>query len=166
MGKVECKYRYFTKNEGVNDETIIYQNWNNLVDDKALITQEFVDVECTKKNSLIGGSYVYQWATVIPKKQNIEKLEILEEDPEHPSVIMIGLDSMSRGNFIRQLPKTYKFLQNNEFTDLLSHVKVMDNTYGNWLAIMSGKSGTSTKVRCWSIYIDLLMYIHLSGIPQ
>ncbi|KAE9555607.1 hypothetical protein FO519_001185 [Halicephalobus sp. NKZ332] len=143
--KVECKYRYFTRHEGFDDKNIIYQNWTNLKDGKALMEQEFVEVECNKKGSLIGGSYVYQWSTVIPKKRNLKGLEILEESEEHPSVIMIGLDSMSRGNFIRQLPETYKFLEKNGFIDLLSHVKVMDNTYGNWLAIMAGKSGTSTK---------------------
>ena len=120
------------------------------------MTQEFVEVECSLKGSLFKGNYVYQWSTLIPKKKNIDNLEIADETVEHPSVIMIGLDSMSRGNFVRQLPKTYKFLQKNGFTDLVSHVKVMDNTFGNWLAIMTGKSGTSTKVCFWSFIYEFV----------
>ncbi|XP_021941338.1 uncharacterized protein LOC110840547 isoform X2 [Zootermopsis nevadensis] len=60
-------------------------------------------------------------------------------DINHPSVLIFGLDSMSRLNFIRQLPKTYHFL-----TDVLGAIvfkgmtKTGDNTFPNMMALLSG----------------------------
>jgi hypothetical protein len=65
---------------------------------------------------------------------------------ERPSVIMIGVDSQSRSNFIRQLPQTYELLNRWGFVDMKSHVKVHDNTFVNLLAVLLGKRGTSYKV--------------------
>jgi len=58
---------------------------------------------------------------------------------EHPSVLIFGIDSMSRLNFIRQLPKTYHVL-----TKVLDAVvfkgmtKIGDNTFPNVMALLSG----------------------------
>jgi hypothetical protein len=60
-------------------------------------------------------------------------------DINHPSVLIFGLDSMSRLNFIRQLPKTYHFL-----TSVLDAIvfkgmtKTGDNTFPNMMALLSG----------------------------
>lgn len=57
---------------------------------------------------------------------------------------MLGLDSMSRQNFIRQMPKTHARMHKMGFVDMLGHVKIHDNTYGNLMAILTGKRGVST----------------------
>jgi hypothetical protein len=60
-------------------------------------------------------------------------------DVDHPSVLIFGLDSMSRLNFIRQLPRTYHVL-----TDVLGAIvftgmtKSGDNTFPNMMALLSG----------------------------
>lgn len=64
---------------------------------------------------------------------------------------MIGLDSMSRSNFIRQLPLTYRTLQALDFVDMMNHVKIGDNTYVNWVAILTGKRGVSSRVNYFKI---------------
>uniref|UniRef100_A0AC34QR95 Uncharacterized protein n=1 Tax=Panagrolaimus sp. JU765 TaxID=591449 RepID=A0AC34QR95_9BILA len=154
--KVNCDYRYFFKNEGVDDDNLEYDEWATLGEKGVKLAKEFVEVNCVKlakefvevncvTKSILSGSYTYHWAHLKPKTANIKKQPILEESIEKPSVIMIGLDSMSRSNFVRQLPHTYQYLQENGFIDLQSHVKVADNTFNNWLAILTGKLGTKTR---------------------
>uniref|UniRef100_A0AC35F4D2 Uncharacterized protein n=1 Tax=Panagrolaimus sp. PS1159 TaxID=55785 RepID=A0AC35F4D2_9BILA len=142
---VKCRYRYFERNEGIDDEKIRYLEWMDF-EKSFKMEKEFVEVECSKNGRIsFGKSYRFQWATIIPKENNLANLPVENEILEHPSVIMIGLDSMSKGNFIRQLPETYKELEKMNFIQMNGHVKVMDNTFGNWLAIMTGKSSTSTR---------------------
>ncbi|XP_059474303.1 uncharacterized protein LOC132195978 isoform X2 [Neocloeon triangulifer] len=55
------------------------------------------------------------------------------------NVLIIVLDSMSRLNFIRQLPKTYKFLVESLGSVVMQGLtKVGDNTYPNMLSMLSG----------------------------
>uniref|UniRef100_A0A7E4VEC5 Sulfatase domain-containing protein n=1 Tax=Panagrellus redivivus TaxID=6233 RepID=A0A7E4VEC5_PANRE len=138
-----CQYRYFTRKEGTDDENLDYGNWIAMEGTSVKLEKEFVEVEC--KTGMLGAAYRYQWFHVIPKVVNVAKKKIATESTEHPSVIMIGLDSMSRGNFVRQLPKTHKLLDKLNFTEMRGHVKVMDNTFGNWMAILTGKASTSTR---------------------
>lgn len=53
---------------------------------------------------------------------------------------------MSRGNFVRQMQKTYKYMKEAGFIDMEGHMKIHDNTYGNLLAILTGKRGVGVKV--------------------
>ncbi|CAD6196464.1 unnamed protein product [Caenorhabditis auriculariae] len=74
-----------------------------------------------------------------------EFFEVEESTEDQPSVVVIGFDSMSRGNFVRQLPKTHKTMRKMGFVDMLGHVKVGDNTYANLGAVLFGKRTTSTR---------------------
>ncbi len=78
---------------------------------------------------------------------NMNFSTILPTNVDHPSVVMFGIDSMSRSNFIRQLPKTYAQLQKMGFIDMLGHVKVAENTYPNWAAMLTGRRLEATKVK-------------------
>lgn len=60
-------------------------------------------------------------------------------DTDRPSVLIFGLDSMSRLNFIRQLPKTYHFLTNVlDAIVFKGMTKTGDNTFPNMMALLSG----------------------------
>lgn len=80
-------------------------------------------------------------------KTAVCELRLFEEESDgYPSVIMFGLDSMSRSNFIRTLPKFHERLKSIGFTDMTGHVKIADNTFQNWAAILTGKRASSTRV--------------------
>jgi hypothetical protein len=72
----------------------------------------------------------------------------------HPSVLIFGLDSMSRSNFIRQLPETHAQMQTMGFVDMLGHVKIGDNSYVNWVAILAGKRATMTRASGENIHFQ------------
>ncbi|XP_054706526.1 uncharacterized protein LOC129216339 [Uloborus diversus] len=75
---------------------------------------------------------------IIPRTLNSEQLE--RNNTRH-NVLIIGIDSLSRLSFIRQLPKTYKFLKEtlNAYV-FRGMTKIGDNTFPNLAAILTGKS--------------------------
>lgn len=66
------------------------------------------------------------------------------------NVLIIGLDSVSRLNFHRQMPLTLAFLQNKlEAIEFLGYYKVGDNTFPNLISILSGLNETELSKSCW-----------------
>ncbi|CAG7829709.1 unnamed protein product [Allacma fusca] len=55
-----------------------------------------------------------------------------------PNVLILGLDSVSRLNMIRSLPKLKNFLEANDFVEMKGYTKVGDNTFPNMMAAMGG----------------------------
>lgn len=64
----------------------------------------------------------------------------LSQDDKELGVAVIGLDSMSRLNFMRQLSQSYRFLTKNlEGVVLLGFNKVGENTYPNLIPMLTGR---------------------------
>ncbi|XP_076067287.1 uncharacterized protein LOC143040300 [Oratosquilla oratoria] len=83
------------------------------------------------------------------KEKESEGRNSSEEAEKIPySVIIFGLDSMSRSNMRRFMPQTFKLLQNKRALDLRGFNKVADNTYPNLVAVLSGKSGSWMDKNC------------------
>lgn len=57
-------------------------------------------------------------------------------------MLFVGIDSISRLNFIRMLPKTYHFLKDNNWVEFLGYNKVADNTFPNLMALFTGMNET------------------------
>ncbi|KAH8333614.1 hypothetical protein KR059_001201 [Drosophila kikkawai] len=62
-----------------------------------------------------------------------------------PSVIMYGIDSLSRINLRRTMPKVFSFLQSAGWYEMQGYNKVADNSFPNILAILSGYSAEAAK---------------------
>lgn len=67
-----------------------------------------------------------------------------------PSVLFVGIDSISRLNFIRAMPKSNEFLANDTETwfPLLGYNKIGDNTFPNLMAIFTGYNSTEAYKIC------------------
>ncbi|XP_022230852.2 uncharacterized protein LOC111079843 [Drosophila obscura] len=65
--------------------------------------------------------------------------------PRKPSVIMYGIDSLSRINLRRTMPKVHKFLQGPGWYEMQGYNKVADNSFPNLFAILSGYSPDTAK---------------------
>uniref|UniRef100_A0A914VLG4 Uncharacterized protein n=1 Tax=Plectus sambesii TaxID=2011161 RepID=A0A914VLG4_9BILA len=159
---LKCKYRTFGHNSGIDDKNVKYGDWVEFDQSSSLITSDLVEVECTQ-GILDSKSYRYHWSQVVKRDTSvITKQPFLPNDAQHLSVLAFGMDSMSRSNVLRQLPKTYKSLQKMGFIDLNGHVKVGDNTVINWIAILTGKIGASTREfasewqEVWGVFYDNL----------
>jgi hypothetical protein len=63
-------------------------------------------------------------------------------------VLFVGIDSISKMNLVRTMPKTYEFLRGRDFYDLKGYTKIGDNTFPNWMAILTGKAWTQIYEHC------------------
>lgn len=119
---------------------------------------EFILVRCNIKKKGSKGKEVYSnmHATIPMKPQVITKLISKQMQQKNDSeakgklsVLFIGLDSMSRLNFIRTMPKTASHLHRNGWFELRGYNKVADNTFPNLMAILTGLNLDQIKKTCW-----------------
>ena len=56
--------------------------------------------------------------------------------------MLIGLDSISRLNFLRHMNQTRKFLESHGFIPLLGYHKVGENSFPNVMPMFTGRPST------------------------
>ncbi|XP_059147195.1 uncharacterized protein LOC131934942 [Physella acuta] len=113
------------------------------------VTHDYVVVVCyTKYSRVISRSYL----TFIRKKPNLEselkaKYEAhveLHAPKETLSVMMVGIDAMSKNNFQRAMPKTRNFLlETMKAVELYKHNKFGQNTFPNVVGLLTGSNEES-----------------------
>ncbi|CAI5450988.1 unnamed protein product [Caenorhabditis angaria] len=149
ISNMKCSKTQIQHNEGVSDNDVLFGKLVELDFSSGLsfpIKDEFFEINCESTRFFGKNSYKKHFAQIVPKiEENLKMKKIELESEQYPSVIMIGMDSMSHSNFIRQMPLTMKLLEKWNFVDLKGHMKIHDNTYGNTIAILTGKRGTSVK---------------------
>ncbi|XP_020299718.1 uncharacterized protein LOC109863692 [Pseudomyrmex gracilis] len=64
------------------------------------------------------------------------------------SVLVLGIDSVSRLNFYRTMPKTEKYLRETGWIGLKGYNKIGDNTFPNLMAILTGQTPQQAYSRC------------------
>lgn len=64
------------------------------------------------------------------------------------SVLMFGMDSVSRLNFHRSMPLTSQYLQEKRWIELRGYNKIGDNTFPNLMAILTGQNESVAQSRC------------------
>lgn len=69
-------------------------------------------------------------------------------DDNKPNVILIGIDSISRLNIYRTMPKTVKYLHEIDFIEYKGYNKVEDNTFPNLMAILTGNNMSKIIEEC------------------
>ncbi|XP_067644033.1 uncharacterized protein [Eurosta solidaginis] len=71
-----------------------------------------------------------------------------QSDTKPPSILMIGIDSISRVNLIRSMPQTAQYLYDNDWFELTGYNKIDDNTFPNLMALLAGYNKTITNTKC------------------
>ncbi|CAL7949038.1 unnamed protein product [Xylocopa violacea] len=146
--EIDCCWRPFwrMKNE---DNIITYDNECFKFKNSAVVNTEFVKVECSRNDEVIYKDY----HAFVPRFHSVEqkcaKARVASPTSDHLSVLIIGLDSVSRLNFHRMMPKTVHALQNLEAVEMLGYTKVADNTYPNLVPVLSGLSEAELHDLCW-----------------
>lgn len=64
------------------------------------------------------------------------------------SVLVLGIDSVSRLNFYRAMPKTEKYLSETGWIGLKGYNKIGDNTFPNLMAILTGQTPQQAYLQC------------------
>lgn len=96
-----------------------------------------VTVKCTiksKKKKIYENAY----APVTITKNVRKKLDNFNNATRQLSVLIVGIDSISRLSFIRALPNTYRYVEENDWVPLKGYNKIGDNTFPNVMAILTG----------------------------
>ncbi|BFF90449.1 uncharacterized protein DMAD_08971 [Drosophila madeirensis] len=65
-----------------------------------------------------------------------------------PSVLLWGIDSLSRMNFELTMPQTYKYFREQPWYELQGYNKMGDNTFPNLMAILTGFNQTRSYSKC------------------
>ncbi|XP_023313042.1 uncharacterized protein LOC111693128 [Anoplophora glabripennis] len=109
--------------------------------DQTIISYPFIKVKCFN-----WFRYVYSnvHATVLPTKHEVaHKIDRTNRF----SVLVIGMDSISKLNLRRTMPKTYTYLEQH-FHGLKGYNKIGDNTFPNLMAILTGQSESQLSKSC------------------
>ncbi|XP_065199485.1 uncharacterized protein LOC135831139 [Planococcus citri] len=106
---------------------------------------EYIYVECTSRNKRKKLSYKNIHSMVIEKQTSPPKQAT---DPIKYSVLFFGIDSISRLNLIRTMPKTVQYLKEKQWLQLEGYNKIGDNTFPNLVAALSGMNVTQFRSSC------------------
>ncbi|GFY77573.1 uncharacterized protein TNIN_300841 [Trichonephila inaurata madagascariensis] len=102
------------------------------------LKDEFLVVKCTMQEF----PNLTQFIPLVPIKPEVENVKSkikssLEDDPLN--LIIVGIDSVSKLNFLRHFRKTHRFLKENlSFFELNGYTKVADNTFPNLVPLLTG----------------------------
>ena len=123
------------------------------------LPSEVLRVHCTiHVNKTLKIKKKYHFVKPFPLKTHSNKTARKEQywktvrqssSPLPPSVIIIGIDSVSRNHFLRSMPETHKFLMENDFVDMRGYTKIGRNTFPNAMAFLGGMYADSKKWPCW-----------------
>ena len=119
--------------------------------------EEFILVRCFKTTKRGTKRNVYKNThAVVPVKREVE-LKLNKYNSERSivdekllSILVLGLDSVSRLNLLRTMPKTVHYLRHSGWLELLGYNKVGENTLPNLVAILMGRSQDQLKKQCWA----------------
>lgn len=117
---------------------------------------EIVHVSCrsTDKSKKGKKNHIYEniHAIVNPLKvqDHFNITELIDSDfhSRKLSVLVLGIDSVSRLNFLRSLPKTEKYLRESGWSNLRGYNKMGDNTFPNLMAILTGQNSSTAYSKC------------------
>lgn len=133
-----CCYKVITRKKPKPSE---YDFWYQTSDCTRLpasmnMEHEYVRVHCF--NHVIKIYDDIFWF-VLSKVDKVQKVAIKPQ----LNVLIIGMDSCSRSNLHRQMPKTLKYLQELNFIELMGYNKVEINTYPNLVPLLTGRSAAN-----------------------
>lgn len=112
--------------------------------------QQFVMVKCTIPKIWKNKEVYTNLHARVPIRKHIEPKLKKNITPEQQrlSVLVVGIDSISRLNFIRAMPKTVTYLQKTGWIEMKGYNKMDDNTFPNLMAILTGMNYTQVRNTC------------------
>lgn len=148
-GSVEyCAYTpiYRPMDEPTHNNYLRYLDETEPFNDSIKVNHEFVRVNCYDRGDT--SVYINFHAFIQPMNKTKTKLYnerfikhvIRKKVTERLNVLMVGMDSVSRLSFIRQMVKTKQFLEEELGAfDMMGYNKVADNTFINIVPMTLGK---------------------------
>ncbi|XP_068156539.1 uncharacterized protein [Drosophila tropicalis] len=97
--------------------------------------------ECRKKKK----ANIWQKDAFSFVHPNVKSLPATER---RPSVLLWGIDSISRMNFQRTMPHMFEYLRGQHWFELQGYNKMADNTFPNLMAVLTGMNNTRSYDQC------------------
>ncbi|GFT91730.1 uncharacterized protein NPIL_97101 [Nephila pilipes] len=145
--EIVCKYMEISRaRDGISDDAIGIGPQHAFIDEVE-IEVEFIKVICYDLN----GTEIYEeYHSFIHNKPKVEKRCKKHNEPGY-SVLIIGVDAMSRLNMHRQLKKTSRYLIDNmDAVEMFGFNKVGDNTFPNLVPLLVGYDERELPQVCWN----------------
>ncbi|KAF7266291.1 hypothetical protein GWI33_020323 [Rhynchophorus ferrugineus] len=146
ISKMACCYQPFTRkiaNKNQKDKQVTYDAECHSFDGRAVhITDEFVKLLCTSGETKIYEDYF----AFVPLKT---KKTVPQAGIKKPDVLIVGLDTVSRVNFYRQMPRTANYINELNGIELMGYNKVADNTFLNLMPVLAGMFESELQDSCW-----------------
>ncbi|XP_031843546.1 uncharacterized protein LOC116431792 isoform X2 [Nomia melanderi] len=145
---LDCCWRPFWRMKD-EDNIITFGSECFSFKNSAAVKAEFVKIECSRDKEVIYKDYHVFLPRFRSVEQKYQNPKFVNSRSEKLSVLVIGLDSVSRLNFHRMMPKTVEALQKLGAVEMLGYTKVADNTYPNLVPVLSGLSEGELHDVCW-----------------
>nr|XP_017006266.2 uncharacterized protein LOC108063629 [Drosophila takahashii] len=132
--KISCKYREIDDGINVKAEEFVKKSFQQY----AVLGRKSSGIlaECHEEGKPL--QIVQQDAFPLVQIPNKTPITSSQQQNKKPSIIMLGLDSLSRMNFKRTMPKTSGFLKDLGFLEMEGYNKVGDTLFSNLCAIFAG----------------------------
>ncbi|KAH8393670.1 hypothetical protein KR200_009163, partial [Drosophila serrata] len=144
---LECLYQKISRNNTAKypDRTYIKFQSQRFVQDQLVPKDtDFIITKCFAKDLKNISELLQEDAmTFIP-----EMWTSPEKVRTQPSVLIMGLDSISRINFRRTMPLAYNFVNRPGWYEMQGYNKIGDNTYPNLMAVLTGHSEKGAEEVC------------------
>ncbi|XP_063363556.1 uncharacterized protein LOC134652314 [Cydia amplana] len=141
-----CCYQSFYRPKTVDDITSLkidnrvkYNPCRNF-SDYILAEDEFVRVKCSHGKKITNSFFLFA---------REKKISVKPKTDLPYNILILGIDSVSRLNLHRTMPKTVTFLNTLGAVELLRYNKVGDNTFPNLIPLLLGKHVTELQETCW-----------------
>ncbi|CAG9865418.1 unnamed protein product [Phyllotreta striolata] len=145
---VKCCYSYVTRapNPKDPDGKIKLSQCKNF-DSNVTVTSDPVYVKCLDSKT---GRKTYEnvHSFILIDDKVRAKLNKTSNTAEPMGVLLVGVDSISRLNFVRSLPKSHAFVERHGWIPLKGYNKIDDNTYPNLMGILTGFNNTRAYAVC------------------
>ncbi|XP_013422187.1 uncharacterized protein LOC106182088 [Lingula anatina] len=146
-GKVkDCGYKTFDKWPDYDDFVLYQKDITYFQTRVKVVMSDFIQVYCRDSDNRTIYENIHAHIKV-PDQRIRDKINRLLADSDNfrngrfpLSIAILGIDSMSRSNFVRHLPKTLKYLQKKMGAFVFKGMnKIGDNTFPNMVAMLTGK---------------------------
>ncbi|KAJ8917608.1 hypothetical protein NQ315_000091 [Exocentrus adspersus] len=149
-----CCYSYVTRN-GTEEEPDVGFSLSECTPFNTTVQLEenVVMVKC-ERDSIVVYENVHSPITITrevhTKLQQSSNAKSSKKRLRHKpiSVLIIVIDSVSRLNFKRTMPSTRRTLLSNGFTEFIAYNKIDDNTFPNFMALLSGMNLKQVYSKC------------------
>ena len=140
-----CAYQVLTRPNENSDNAFYISEESVFFEEDVNINDEFIYITCYNENGNIIGTYLQAFVILKPEVElrcthaQQDFVPVLSSDGiTPPNVLMIGFDSTSLLNFMRQMPETRELFHSLGAIEMKGYHKVHDNTLVNLMPMLHG----------------------------